>query len=123
MSKAFLVGGILTISACTLQASERLTGQTDEVHGLYQDISKELMSMRKENPTLKDPVFKMLDGVGKLYRHANTALQERVRGEQVGKEDREATMLLRSENQKLKGDLAQLSSTVEAKSIEVSKAQ
>ncbi len=95
----------------------------DEVSGLYRDIGKELITIRKDNPALQSTVYSLLDQVGKLYRAANTALQEKERSVQIAHEDREATFLLRGENATLKAELGKLHGDLQAKNVEVVKAQ
>ena len=98
-------------------------GTGEEVNGLYRDIGKELITIRKENPALQTSVYSLLDQVGKLYRAANTALTEKERSVQIAHEDREATFLLRGENEKLKGELAKMHGDLQAKTVEVAQAK
>ncbi len=95
----------------------------DEINTLYRDIGKELITIRKDNPGLQTTVYSLLDQVGKLYRVANTSLQEKERSVQIAHEDREATFLLRGENEKLKAELGKMHGDLQAKSVEVAKAQ
>ena len=113
----------LVITLLVLGGALRADGTNDEVNGLYRDIGKELITIRKDNPGMQSTVYSLLDQVGKLYRAASTALQEKERAVQIAHEDREATFLLRGENEKLKGELGKLHGDLQAKTVEVASAK
>ena len=114
---------VLFITILSFFSVLRAQATGDEVSSLYRDIGKELITIRKDNPGLQTTVYSLLDQVGKLYRAANTALQEKERAVQIAHEDREATFLLRGENEKLKGDLTKLQGDLQSKTVEVANAQ
>ena len=117
------IGAVAIALAMVGGACFRVDATGDEVNNLYRDIGKELITIRKDNPALQTTVYSLLDQVGKLYRAANTALQEKERSVQIAHEDREATFLLRGENEKLKAELGKLHGDLQVKNVEVAKAQ
>lgn len=94
-----------------------------DASSIYRDIGKELIAIRKDFPALQATVYTLLDQVGKLYKITNVAIEDKNKMEALVGENKNSTVALKNENEKLKGEVGKLRLEVEQKNLQFAQSQ
>ena len=67
----------LAIAAIALTLVWQLMCGADELQGVYAEVTNDLISIRKEYPTVQPKIYKLLDQVDKLFKQTKAVHAER----------------------------------------------
>lgn len=73
-----------------------------QLQNLHRDIGKELVEMRRSNPSLQQPIYTLLDQVGSLYRLSGKVLGKKKKLKVALNEEQDMRISFQKDNEILK---------------------
>lgn len=79
---------------------------------LHREIGKNLVQIRRENPSFQSTIYTLLDQVGQLYKITNISLQKKRKIKLATQEEKQFRIFLENDNEKLKTEIIKLKQSI-----------